>query len=251
MAGRLAHLLAAPPPLASTAAVAAGAASGAVTVAGVVEEAEELAVEVFNFFQHSVEAMETTVHHLQARVTHALERLENVPLNQLVDVEQLKVAMHPASSTGAAAGEAGEAAVAVVSSPSSAAAHRQLDAALDGVASWKLRDVVDVHKLANALQDVPVSDPLDERLLNREALRIRRFVHWDTVAEAVRAQPLRKALAAMSGRSGNPFTELDIRAAVGAVRVDAVRAVLAPPKPAQPAHSHSLESSGMWTWESE
>ncbi|GLC40307.1 hypothetical protein PLESTB_001516700 [Pleodorina starrii] len=243
--------LAAPPPLASTAAsAAASAVSGAVLV---VEEAEELVLDAVHFFQHGVEAVGSTVHHLQ--VVHALERLESMPFNQVVDLELLKAAMHPAPSLYDAEydGDDGDrAAAATASTAASDAAARRLDAALDSVAGMRLREVVDVGKLADALQDVQLSGPLDGRSLQREAIRLRRSVHWEAVAEAVRPAELRRALSALGAvhRGGSPFSEMDIRAAVSAVRMDVVRQVLTPPKSAPKFSTHSLESSGMWTWES-
>ncbi|KAG2441596.1 hypothetical protein HXX76_003217 [Chlamydomonas incerta] len=207
------------------------------TAPGLVEEAEELALGVFQFFQHSAESVGSTVHHLQ--VVHALERLEGMPLQQVVDLRLLKSAIHPTASVAEAA-DAG------------AAAERaaQLDYALDSVCDWRLRDVVDVNKLADALQDVPTSDwVLDSRQLQRDAGNIRRAVHWEKVSEAVRPQQLRQALAVLGGGAGgSPFAELDMRTAVSAVRMEAVRHVLHPAQDA--ARGRSLESSGMWTWDS-
>ncbi|GIL74682.1 hypothetical protein Vretimale_2320 [Volvox reticuliferus] len=220
------------PPFASTSSAAAV----------VVEEAEELARDVVSFFQHSVEVVGSTVHHLQ--VVHALERLEAMPLNQVVDLELLKAAMHPTDSSHDIDKDYDEDA-------SGSGVTRQLDAALDSVAEWQLRDVVDLGRLADALQDVQYSGPLDSRALQREGPRLRRAVHWEAVTESVRPLELRQALKALGSthRGGSPFSELDIRAAVASVRMDAVRQVLSPSKPAQ-GPSRSLESSGMWTWES-
>ncbi|EFJ46690.1 hypothetical protein VOLCADRAFT_105435 [Volvox carteri f. nagariensis] len=246
----LPNLMLAPPPLASTAVTSNGAAA-------VIEEAEEIVMDVVHFFQHSVEAVESTVHHLQ--VVHAMERLEGMPLNQVsggrgegaaqlkpavVDLELLKAAMHPASSSLYGMTEYDEEQL----------VNSRLDSALDSVAQWQLRDVVDVGKLANALQDVQYSGPLDSRSLQREAPRLRRAVHWEAVAEAVRPPVLRQALNALAeparrGAAG-PFSELDIRTAIAAVRMDVVRDVLSPPKPSsQQSRVHSLDSSGLWTWD--
>ncbi|GLI69426.1 hypothetical protein VaNZ11_014035 [Volvox africanus] len=221
------------PPLASTASAAAV----------VVEEAEEIAREVLTFFQHSAEVVGSTVHHLQ--VVHALERLEEMPLNQVVDLELLKAALHPTGSAISIGSVYDE-------DVSSSEVTRQLDAALDSVADWQLRDVVDVGRLADALQDVQYSGPLDSRALQREGPRLRRAVHWEAVAESVRPSELRQALKALGSthRGGSPFSELDIRVAVAAVRMDAVRQVLSPSKEAHQGPSRSLESSGMWTWDS-
>ncbi|KAG2499501.1 hypothetical protein HYH03_002448 [Edaphochlamys debaryana] len=227
--------------------VLASTGSGVGAVAGeVVEEVEEVVGEVFHFFQHGAEALGHTVHHLQ--VVHALERLENMPLDQVVDLAQLKAALHPVvAATPSDGAGAGEGAGAYLSEEGWAAA-RELDAALDGVAGWRLREVVDTGRLAEALEDVPVSGSLNQRTLQREAGRIRRTLHWQALAEAVRPEPLRRALEALGGGKGSPFSELDIRAAVAALRMDVVQRALAPaPPPA--AAKHSLEAGGMWTWE--
>eukprot|EP00198_Chlamydomonas_reinhardtii_P008921 XP_001698258.1 predicted protein [Chlamydomonas reinhardtii] len=170
------------------------------TAPGLVEEAEELALGVFQFFQHSAEAVGNGVHHLQ--VVHALERLEGMPLEQVVDVQLLKSAIHPTAMLAAAADD----------------------------------------------EDVPTSDwVLDGRLLQRDAGAIRRAVHWDKVSEAVRPQQLRRALEVLGGGAGgSPFAELDMRTAVSAVRLEAVKHVLHPVEEA--ARGRSLESSGMGVW---
>ncbi|KAG2451963.1 hypothetical protein HYH02_003736 [Chlamydomonas schloesseri] len=216
------------------------------TAPGLVEEAEELALGVFQFFSHSAEAVGSTVHHLQ--VVHALERLEGMPLEQVVDLRLLKSAIHPTTSALAAAGaDGGDEGGAAAAAAERAA---MLDSALDSVSDWRLRDVVDVNKLADALQDVPTSDwVLDSRQLQRDAGTIRRAVHWEKVSEAVRPQQLRRALAVLGGGAGgSPFAELDMRTAVSAVRLEVVQHVLHPVEP--PSRGRGLESSGMWTWES-
>lgn len=86
--------------------------------------------------------------------------------------------------------------------PREVEAAQRLDVALDSVAQWQLRDVLDVGRLADALQDVPYSGQLDSRALQREAPRLRRAVHWGALAEAVRPPALRQALSAMGAAHG-------------------------------------------------
>ncbi|GFR46314.1 hypothetical protein Agub_g7879 [Astrephomene gubernaculifera] len=293
----------APAPAALSTVTAADVAIEAVEEA--VMEMQQAASGALHFFERGFHAVESSVHHLQ--LLHALERLQDMPLGEVVDLGQLKAALHPPAAPAAAPAAAAPAAAAPAAAapaaaapagdspdagpaptaaggsdeqqqqqpqeePASnpelqqqqqrvAAAVAEVHAALEGVAGWRLGQVVDVGRLADALQDVPPpSDPLAPRALLRVAPAIRHRVHWGQLAGAVKHQALRQALldlAASSGEEDSPFAGLDVRAAVSAVRMDVVRQVLRPPSAPvsygdgdeRRGGPKSLEGSGLWTWE--
>lgn len=190
--------------------------------------------ELFHWLQHGAEAMGQQVHHLQ--LVHALERLERVPFEQVVDVSLLKVALHPPGALPLPPADPTDALALDPSRLAALAAAQQLDAALDAVAPLPLGEVIRVDRFAEVVQDVPYEGPLNSRSLQAAAPRIRRAAHWEQLAGAVRHPGLREALGALGGTEGSAFAELDVRAAVSALRMDTVLRVLQPPRPqAHPA----------------